>query len=114
VVSNTGCKKVTLIFARGTGESATMGTVVGPGLASNLRIATGNAAVQGVDYPADSAVSVVSKAMPCCKALKLTYRTGQLEPGRLRRPYYGRAHRPSSQTMPQHSCKYSLSFYSYQ
>ena len=34
-----------------------MGNIVGPGLASALQSATGSLAVQGVDYPADAAVS---------------------------------------------------------
>ncbi|KAH0000569.1 cutinase, partial [Aureobasidium melanogenum] len=55
VTGNTGCKKVTFIFARGTTEMGTLGSIVGPGLASALIKDTGSCAVQGVDYPADAA-----------------------------------------------------------
>jgi cutinase len=48
------CKKITLIFARGTTETGNMGITVGPSLAKQLRSVYGNAdvAVQGVDYGA--------------------------------------------------------------
>lgn len=49
------CKKVSLIFARGTTESGNMGRVIGPPLATELGKAIGgaaNLAVQGVDYAA--------------------------------------------------------------
>lgn len=50
------CQKVTLIFARGTSETGNMGTIVGPGLSTDSKSAlSNNIAVQGVDYPADSA-----------------------------------------------------------
>ncbi|KAF2172868.1 carbohydrate esterase family 5 protein [Zasmidium cellare ATCC 36951] len=51
-----GCKALTLIFARGTGEMGTMGSVIGPPLASALESALGADKVssQGVDYPADA------------------------------------------------------------
>ncbi|KAF2223527.1 cutinase-domain-containing protein [Elsinoe ampelina] len=50
------CKGTTLIFARGTGEPATMGFVVGPGLSNSLRQSLGgDVAVQGVDYAASAA-----------------------------------------------------------
>ncbi|KAJ9619542.1 hypothetical protein H2203_008321 [Taxawa tesnikishii (nom. ined.)] len=57
VTDNTGCKDMTLVFARGTGEPGTLGYVVGPGLESGLKSALGShtLAVQGVDYPADAA-----------------------------------------------------------
>ncbi|PYH90734.1 cutinase-domain-containing protein [Aspergillus ellipticus CBS 707.79] len=51
-----GCKKMTFIFARGTTEIGTMGTVVGPEVASKLQSLTGNSvSVEGVNYPADFA-----------------------------------------------------------
>ncbi|PYH40333.1 cutinase-domain-containing protein [Aspergillus saccharolyticus JOP 1030-1] len=54
VTSNTGCKELTFIFARGTSEMGNMGSVVGPEVASNLQTLTGNkVTVQGVDYAAD-------------------------------------------------------------
>ncbi|PYI21833.1 cutinase-domain-containing protein [Aspergillus violaceofuscus CBS 115571] len=54
VTSNTGCKELTFIFARGTTEMGNMGSVVGPEVASALQSLTGNkVTVQGVDYPAD-------------------------------------------------------------
>ncbi|RAL13904.1 carbohydrate esterase family 5 protein [Aspergillus homomorphus CBS 101889] len=54
VTSNSGCKEMTFIFARGTSEMGNMGSVVGPEVASNLQSLTGNkVTVQGVDYPAD-------------------------------------------------------------
>ncbi|TID16805.1 cutinase-domain-containing protein [Venturia nashicola] len=48
------CKKITLIFARGTTETGNMGFTVGPSLARQLRSTYGNnnVAVQGVDYGA--------------------------------------------------------------
>ncbi|RDI80146.1 hypothetical protein Vi05172_g9898 [Venturia inaequalis] len=48
------CKKVALIFARGTTETGNMGFTVGPSLARQLRSTYGatNVAVQGVDYSA--------------------------------------------------------------
>lgn len=48
------CKKVALIFARGTTETGNMGITVGPSLARQLRSVYGytNVAVQGVDYGA--------------------------------------------------------------
>lgn len=50
------CQKVTLIFARGTSEMGNMGSVVGPGLSTSVKSATGDsAAVQGVAYAADAA-----------------------------------------------------------
>ncbi|KAL4912653.1 cutinase-domain-containing protein [Aspergillus aurantiobrunneus] len=56
VTDNSGCKALTFIFARGTTEIGTMGTVVGPKVADELDSQTGGkVAVQGVDYPADAA-----------------------------------------------------------
>ncbi|KJY00935.1 hypothetical protein TI39_contig307g00020 [Zymoseptoria brevis] len=53
--SNAGCKAVTLIFARGTTELGTLGTVVGPGLAQALEKDLGEDKVdiEGLQYPAD-------------------------------------------------------------
>lgn len=50
------CKEVSMIFARGTTEMGTLGTVVGPGLVSDTKEAVGAAkvAVEGVDYPASA------------------------------------------------------------
>ncbi|RDI78806.1 hypothetical protein Vi05172_g11125 [Venturia inaequalis] len=45
------CKKAALLFARGTGEPANMGYVVGPGLGTGLKKALGgDILIQGVDY----------------------------------------------------------------
>ncbi|KAJ6155780.1 Cutinase [Penicillium chermesinum] len=56
VTDNNGCKELTLIFARGTGELGNMGTVVGPPLASKLASLTDNqVTVQGVNYDASAA-----------------------------------------------------------
>ncbi|KAJ5703968.1 cutinase-domain-containing protein [Penicillium malachiteum] len=53
VTDNTGCKELTLIFARGTDETGNMGTVVGPPLATALATLTSNnVTVQGVNYDA--------------------------------------------------------------
>ncbi|KUI69608.1 Cutinase [Cytospora mali] len=50
------CQKVTVIFARGTTELGNMGSIVGPGLSTDLKSAlNNNVAVQGVDYAADAA-----------------------------------------------------------
>ncbi|SMR44929.1 unnamed protein product [Zymoseptoria tritici ST99CH_3D1] len=53
--SNASCKAVTLIFARGTAEMGTLGTVVGPGLAQALKEDLGEDKVdiEGLQYPAD-------------------------------------------------------------
>ncbi|KAK8244715.1 cutinase, partial [Phyllosticta capitalensis] len=57
LTDGTACRKVSLIFARGTSEEGNMGTVVGPPLASHLASAIGssNLAVQGVEYSASAA-----------------------------------------------------------
>lgn len=49
------CAPMMLIFARGTTETGTMGTVAGPPLVAALGKAVGasNVATQGVPYPAD-------------------------------------------------------------
>ncbi|KAB8213169.1 cutinase-domain-containing protein [Aspergillus novoparasiticus] len=51
----TTCKKVTLIFARGTFEPGNMGVLVGPDLENALAHELGESslAVQGVAYPAN-------------------------------------------------------------
>ncbi|KAK1585744.1 cutinase [Colletotrichum navitas] len=51
-----GCKAVTILFARGTTETGTLGTVVGPGLQKALQSALGadSVTVEGVAYPADT------------------------------------------------------------
>lgn len=48
---------LTFIFARGTTEVGTMGSVVGPPTASALQklVGANGVSVQGVDYPADAA-----------------------------------------------------------
>ncbi|ATZ57773.1 BccutA [Botrytis cinerea B05.10] len=49
------CSDVTVIFARGTTETGTLGTVVGPPFLAALKSALGSSSVtmNGVDYPAD-------------------------------------------------------------
>ncbi|ESZ91371.1 hypothetical protein SBOR_8242 [Sclerotinia borealis F-4128] len=51
------CTSLTVIFARGTTETGTLGTVVGPPLLSALQYALGSSAVTmtGVTYPANVA-----------------------------------------------------------
>lgn len=51
----TACAPMMVVFARGTTETGTLGTVAGPPLVSALGKAVGasNVAVQGVPYPAD-------------------------------------------------------------
>ncbi|KAM3066912.1 separase/separin [Clarireedia jacksonii] len=52
----TACKAMTVIFARGTTETGTLGTLTGPPFVSALAQAVGGAdkmSVQGVPYPAD-------------------------------------------------------------
>jgi len=51
-IENGVCAPVTLVFARGSTEQGNMGTVVGPPLATAMKAAFGNVAVQGVNYPA--------------------------------------------------------------
>jgi cutinase len=46
------CAPITLIFARGTGEPGNMGEIVGPPLATAMKQAFGNVAIQGCNYPA--------------------------------------------------------------
>ncbi|KAF9878269.1 cutinase [Colletotrichum karsti] len=54
-VRQSGCKAFTLLFARGTTEMGTLGSVVGPGLQRDVQAALGADAVtvEGVSYPAD-------------------------------------------------------------
>jgi len=59
VKDKTCCTDVTVIFARGTGETGNVGTVTGPPMFKSLRqkLGDGKVTIQGVDYPADAAVS---------------------------------------------------------
>lgn len=54
VSSDTGCREMTFIFARGTTEPGTLGFIVGPQLAKDLHTSLGSnkVSIQGVDYPA--------------------------------------------------------------
>lgn len=54
--SGASCKTFTLLFARGTTETGTLGTVVGPGLQKSVESALGSdqVTVQGVAYAADA------------------------------------------------------------
>ncbi|KAF2184855.1 carbohydrate esterase family 5 protein [Zopfia rhizophila CBS 207.26] len=51
------CTDLTVIFARGTGETGNMGTIAGPPMVKALRSKLGadRVTVQGVDYPASAA-----------------------------------------------------------
>jgi cutinase len=86
VSSNTGCRDLTFIFARGTGELGTMGTVVGPPIAQALQSSLGKNAVsvQGVNYAASAAgnadlgssgglamASLAKQALSACPKTKL-------------------------------------------
>lgn len=55
LTNGSGCKAMTVIFARGTTESGNVGTLAGPPFFSALEAKVGadKVAVQGVDYPAD-------------------------------------------------------------
>jgi cutinase len=56
VTGGGACKKMTVLFARGTTEPGNMGLVAGPPFVSALAAmagGAGNVAVQGVEYPAD-------------------------------------------------------------
>jgi len=57
VLNGNCCTDVTIVFARGTGESGNVGTVAGPPMFKSLRnkLGAGRVTIQGVDYPADSA-----------------------------------------------------------
>ena len=65
VVNKNCCTDMTVIFARGTGETGNVGSVTGPPMFKALRSKVGNnrVTVQGVDYPASSAVSSGSLEM---------------------------------------------------
>ncbi|PVI00685.1 carbohydrate esterase family 5 protein, partial [Periconia macrospinosa] len=53
------CGDVTVIFARGTGETGNVGTISGPPMFKSLRAKLGDkVVVQGVDYPASAAGNV--------------------------------------------------------
>lgn len=54
------CTDVTVVFARGTGETGNVGTISGPPTFKSLREKLGadKVTIQGVDYPADAAVSL--------------------------------------------------------
>ncbi|KAH8601392.1 putative cutinase, partial [Bisporella sp. PMI_857] len=54
LVNGTPCKKITVLFARGTSSSGNMGTSTGPPFvqAIGALVGTNNIAVQGIDYPA--------------------------------------------------------------
>lgn len=60
---------MTVIFARGTGETGNVGTVSGPPMFKALRAKLGNnrVTVQGVDYPANSAVRCPSLVVWCSR-----------------------------------------------
>lgn len=53
----TGCTDVTVFFARGTGEAAPLGSIVGPPFSSALKTALPGKTISfvGVNYPADVA-----------------------------------------------------------
>ncbi|KAF2397744.1 cutinase-domain-containing protein [Trichodelitschia bisporula] len=60
-----GCKKVTLIFARGTTEMGTMGSTVGPALQRALEGKfPGQVKAEGVKYPADMGGAVSGAINP--------------------------------------------------
>ncbi|TVY83462.1 Cutinase [Lachnellula suecica] len=55
LTDGSGCKAMTVIFARGTTETGNVGTLTGPPFFDALeqQVGASNVAVQGVDYPAD-------------------------------------------------------------
>lgn len=56
VTNGSGCKAMTVLFARGTTEGGNMGSVAGPPFVSaigNMMGGVQNLAVQGIEYPAD-------------------------------------------------------------
>lgn len=58
VTNKAACKAITVIFARGTGESGNIGSVIGPPLLKALqsKVGAGKVAYQGVPYAASAAV----------------------------------------------------------
>lgn len=65
VLDKNCCTDMTVIFARGTGEFGNVGTVSGPPMFKAIRakLGAGRVTVQGVDYPASSAVSHLLRKM---------------------------------------------------
>jgi cutinase len=55
LTNGSGCKAMTVIFARGTTETGNVGTLTGPPFFAALdkAMGAGQVAVQGVEYPAD-------------------------------------------------------------
>jgi cutinase len=54
VANGSGCKAMTVLFARGTTEGGNMGTIAGPPFVSAIgKMMGGDVAVQGIEYPAD-------------------------------------------------------------
>ena len=58
VTNKASCKAITVIFARGTGESGNIGSVIGPPLLKALqsKVGAGKVAYQGVPYAASVGV----------------------------------------------------------
>jgi hypothetical protein len=58
IVDKNCCTDLTVVFARGTGEVGNVGTVSGPPMfrAIRQRLGSDRVTIQGVDYPASSAV----------------------------------------------------------
>lgn len=56
-VARQSCADVTVYFARGTGESGTLGTIVGPPFQNALKSALGSKTLEfvGISYPASIA-----------------------------------------------------------
>ncbi|KAF1836773.1 cutinase precursor [Decorospora gaudefroyi] len=54
VTNGSGCKAMTVLFARGTTELGNMGSVAGPPFVTAIgaMMGAGNVAVQGIEYPA--------------------------------------------------------------
>jgi cutinase len=87
LTAGTGCKAMTVIFARGTTEQGNVGTLSGPPFFASLATSVGmdNLAVQGVEYPANvqgflaggdatgskTMVSLVQQAMTQCPNTKV-------------------------------------------
>jgi hypothetical protein len=70
-----GCKKITLLYARGTGEGGTMGSSVGPRFSNALgeKFGKDNVKTDGVAYPADvngaTSGAINPKGSPGAKAM---------------------------------------------